>query len=329
MRAPELWAQDGALARLLDPLGRLYGLAGRVRRLCTTPQPAPVPAICVGNLTVGGAGKTPVALALAARLLAAGERPHLLTRGYGGSTRGPLRVEPERHDSLLVGDEALLLAAVAPTWVARDRLAGARAAAAAGASLVILDDGLQNPRLAPDLAFVVIDGGYGFGNGRVLPAGPLREPVAAGLGRAHAAIRLGCGGAGKARPLLAGLPCLEAELRPTADAPPLAGRRVVAFAGIGRPQKLFTTLREAGAVLVAGKAFPDHHRYRPREVEPLLAEAARAGAVCITTAKDAVRLPAGLRGRVMVLPVAVRWRDPAALDRLLAATLRSRNITMI
>ena len=328
MRAPEFWAEDGALPRLLDPLGRLYGLAGRARRLCITPQPAPVPAICVGNLTVGGAGKTPVALALAARLLAAGERPHLVTRGYGGRARGPLRVDPTRHDSLLVGDEALLLAALAPTWVARDRLAGARAAAAAGANIVILDDGLQNPRFAPDLAFVVIDGDYGFGNGRLLPAGPLREPVAAGLGRAHAAIRLGGGASGKARPLLAGLPCLAAELRPTADAPPLAGRLVLAFAGIGRPQKLFATLRKAGAVLVDGVAFPDHHRYRRAEVERLLAQAARVGAMCVTTAKDAVRLPADLRTRVMVLPVAVSWRDPAKLDRLLAATLRARDITM-
>jgi tetraacyldisaccharide 4'-kinase len=330
MRAPEFWAGNGVGARLLDPLGRLYGQAGRLRRRCTTPRLAPLPTICVGNLTVGGAGKTPVAIALAERLLAAGERPHLVTRGYGGRARGPLRVEPARHDARLVGDEALLLAAVAPTWLARDRLAGARAAAQAGASLVILDDGFQNPLLAPDFVFVVIDGTYGFGNRRLIPAGPLREPVAAGLGRANAAIRLGFDGANVERWLPAALPRLEAELRPAPGAPDLAGRRVLAFAGIGRPEKLFTTLRQAGAELVGSAAFPDHHRYRRAEVEGLLASARRADALCMTTSKDAVRLPADLRGRVAVMPVAVAWCDPAALDRMLTDALRarSRNITL-
>ena len=329
MRAPEFWAEDGLGARLLDPLGRLYGQAGRLRRRCTTPRRAPLPTICVGNLTVGGAGKTPVAIALAVRLLAAGERPHLVTRGYGGRARGPLRVAPERHDARLVGDEALLLAAVAPTWLARDRLAGAQAAAGAGASLVILDDGFQNPSLAPDLALVVIDGSYGFGNRRLVPAGPLREPVADGLRRADAAIRLGADAAQVEESLPAALPRLEAELRPAAGAPDLAGRRVLAFAGIGRPIKLFNTVREAGAELVEGVAFPDHHRYRRAEVEPLLARARQAGALCVTTAKDAVRLPADLRVRVVVMPVAVAWRDPAALDRLLEGLrARSRAITL-
>lgn len=330
MRAPEFWAGDGLGARLLDPLGRLYGQAGRLRRRCTMPRRAPLPTICVGNLTVGGAGKTPVAIALATRLLAAGERPHLVTRGYGGQASGPLRVAPERHDSRQVGDEALLLAAVAPTWLARNRLAGAQAAARAGASLVIFDDGFQNPSLAPDLALVVIDGDYGFGNGRLIPAGPLREPVAEGLRRADAVIRLGAAAAGVEKSLPPALPRLEAELRPAADAPDLAGRRVLAFAGIGRPEKLFITLREAGAELVDAMAFPDHHRYRRAEVEPLLARARQAGALCITTAKDAVRLPADLRVQVAVMPVTVAWRDPVALDGVLENGLRvhSRGITL-
>ena len=214
MRAPEFWAGDGLGARLLDPLGRLYGQACRLRRRCTTPRRAPLPTICVGNLTVGGAGKTPVAIALAERLLAAGERPHLVTRGYGGRARGPLRVEPARHDARLVGDEALLLAEVAPTSLARDRLAGAHAAAHAGASLVILDDGFQNPSLATDLALVVIDGTYGFGNRRLLPAGPLREPVADGLRRADAAIRLGADAANVERSFAGGS---AAPRRPSCD----------------------------------------------------------------------------------------------------------------
>ena len=291
------------------------------------PRRAPVPAICVGNLTVGGAGKTPLALALAERLLARGERPHFVTRGYGGSARGPLRVDPVLHDCALVGDEALLLAAVAPTWLARDRLAGAEAAARAGAGLVILDDGFQNPRLAPDVALLVVDGGYGFGNGRLLPAGPLREPIADGLRRATAVIRIGADRAGVGRLLPAELPCLIAELRPAPAAPALAGRRLLAFAGIARPQKLFATLSAAGAELVGCEAFADHHRYRRAEVERLLARAARERALCITTSKDAVRLPVDLRDRVLVLPIAVAWRKPAALDRLLDLALRSRPIT--
>ena len=322
MRAPEFWTEDGAAARLLDPLGRLYGFAGRLRRRAIRPRRAPLPLVCVGNLTVGGAGKTPVAIALAERLLSAGQRPHFVTRGYGGRARGPLRVEPERHAARLVGDEALLLAAVAPTWLARDRHAGARAAMAAGASLAILDDGFQNPRLAPDLALVVIDGAYGFGNRRLLPAGPLREAVADGLRRADAVVRLGADRARHVEPLPAGLPCLEADLGPAPGAPDLAGRRVVAFAGIGRPAKLFMTLSEAGALLVEQAAFPDHHLYARAEVERLIDCARAADACCVTTAKDAVRVPADLRAQVMVMPVAVSWRDTAALDRVLLQVLQ-------
>ncbi len=285
---------------------------------------APVPVICVGNLTVGGAGKTPAALALAERLLATGHRPHFLTRGYGGRAHGPLRVDPERHAFALVGDEALLLAAVAPTWVARDRRAGVAAAARAGADCVLMDDGFQNPSLTPDLAFVVVDGGYGFGNRRLLPAGPLRERIADGLARAQAVIRIGADRRGIDRLLPAGLPLLEAELCPAPDAPALAGRRVLAFAGMGRPDKLFVTLSAAGAELVGREVFADHHRYRRSEVEGLLARAARADALCITTTKDAVRLPADLRSRVAVLPIVLRWQPPEGPDRLLARVLGGR-----
>ena len=328
MRAPDFWQRDGPPARLLAPLGQMFGQAGRLRRRWTVPRRAPLPVICVGNLTVGGAGKTPVALALAERLLARGERPHFVTRGYGGRARGPLRVDPAQHDCALVGDEALLLAAVAPTWVARDRLAGAQAAAGEGAGLVILDDGFQNPRLTPDLGLLVVDGSYGFGNRRLLPAGPLREPVADGLSRASAVVRIGADRAGVDRLLPADLPCIAAELMPAPAAPALAGRRVMAFAGIARPEKVFTTLSAAGAELVGCEAFADHHRYRRAEIERLLARAAREEALLITTSKDAVRLPADLRARIAILPIALSWPQPAALDRLLDLALRSRGITL-
>ena len=324
MQAPDFWARDGLRARLLAPAGQLYGLAGRLRRALLRPETVGVPVICVGNLVAGGAGKTPTVLALARRLLAAGHLPHLLCRGYGGRERGPLCVDPVHHDATTVGDEALLLAETAPTWVARDRLEGARAAVAAGAGLLIQDDGLQNPRLANDLRLVVVDGGFGFGNRRLLPAGPLRERIADGLARASAVIRIGDDQAGIGALLPPGLLCLEADLAPDDRAPMLAGRKILAFAGIGLPGKFFASLESVGADIVQRRSFADHHPYRRGEVEALLAEAERLDARCITTAKDHVRLPLDLRGQILALPVVLAWRDPALVDRLLAPALGPR-----
>lgn len=326
MRAPELWAEDRLRARLLAPLGWTYACIGRLRRQWVRPRQAPVPVICVGELTVGGSGKTPTALALAELLIAKGHRPHFLSRGYRGREAGPLRVDPARHDARTVGDEPLLLAALAPTWVARDRVAGADAAARAGAELLIMDDGLQNPALRPDLALLVVDGGYGFGNRRVLPAGPLREPIEDALARVQAVIRIGPDRVGIERSLPPHLPRIEAELVPGPAAPDLSGRRVVAFAGIGRPAKFFRSLCAQGALLVAAHAFPDHHAYRHHEIVTLLAAAEHRDALCVTTAKDLVRLPEGLRAKVRALPVRLAFADPEALDRLIAPVLASRRI---
>lgn len=312
---PELWARRGLVSSLLQPLAWCYTLGADSRRRWTQPWQAPVPVICIGNLVAGGAGKTPVTLSLARLLAARGRSVHVLSRGYGGSLAGPVAVDPARHSVGEVGDEPLLLAEAAPCWVARDRVAGAKAAIAAGARLLLLDDGLQNPRLAKTLSLVVIDGAYGFGNGRVLPAGPLRERLAPALARAEAVVLMGEDTAGIA-PLLSGKTLLRARLSAT-NGGDVAGRKLVAFAGIGRPEKFFASLAAEGGLLVARHGFADHHRYRESELARLQAEAAEAGARLITTAKDRVRLPASWRARVGVLEVTVAWEDAAALDALL------------
>ena len=323
MRAPEFWhRRDSSLpATLLAPFAAVYDALARLRSWRTTPWRAPVPVICVGNLTVGGAGKTPTVLALAEHLKHAGLEIACLSRGYGGRESGPLLVNPDKHSAADVGDEPLLLAQVAPTWIARDRRDGARMAIAEGADIVLLDDGLQNPSLRKHLSLVVVDGGYGFGNGRVLPAGPLREPVERGLARAAAVVLIGEDTCGVAAALPPGLPLLRARLEPDENALRLRGRSVIAFAGIGRPAKFFQTLREIGADVLAVTEFPDHHPYAEPEIMRLVESAQHRRATLVTTAKDFVRLPAASRAQVTVAGVRLRFADMAALDRVLAPTL--------
>jgi tetraacyldisaccharide 4'-kinase len=279
---------------------------------------AAVPVICCGNVTVGGAGKTTLALDLGARLSARGHLVHFLLRGYRGVVRGPHRVTAG-DTATMVGDEALLLAAVAPTWIGADRAASARAAVAAGAQVLVLDDGLQNPGLHKDLSLLVVDGASGFGNGRVLPAGPLREPVAAGAARCHAAVLIGPDVAGVTAVLT--LPVLRADVCPGPEVAAFVGRRVLAFAGIARPEKFFSMLAEAGAVVAGTISFPDHHPFSQAALRRVTGEAARIGAVPVTTPKDAVRLPDVYRDRIGVVGVSLGWDDPAALEALLATVL--------
>jgi tetraacyldisaccharide 4'-kinase len=320
MRAPGFWREDGVLPVLLSPLSAAAA-AVTARRVARPGWRAPVPVICCGNVTVGGAGKTTVALSLARLLTENGHVVHVLLRGYGGSMQGPRRVAPG-DDAGMTGDEALLLAAVAPTWIGADRAVSARAAVTAGAGLLLMDDGLQNPGLHKDLSLLVVDGASGFGNGRVLPAGPLREPVAAGAARCQAAVIIGPDQSGTAGLLPAFLPVLHARLSPVRPAV-FAGRKVLAFAGIAMPEKFFRTLREIGADIVARVPLPDHHRYHRRELGLLLDQAKALGAAPVTTAKDAVRLPPEIRQHVEVLEVTLTWDDPAELDALLRPVLRS------
>lgn len=325
MRAPEFWSRrDPGLARLLRPLASAWTLAGRLRRRLVQPVRVSVPVICIGNLVAGGAGKTPAVIALAEACAERSLAPHVLTRGYGGRLEGPTRVDPARHRPDDVGDEALLLARVAPSWVAGDRIKGAKAAIAAGARIILMDDGFQNPSLGKDRSYLVIDGGFGFGNGRVMPAGPLREPVEDGLARADGIILIGADTTDVVATLPPSIPIHRARFTPVAGAEAIAGRAFLAFAGIGRPEKFFATLKSLGANLRAARAFPDHHPYTPDEIMRLAEEAQAADAELITTEKDAVRLAPEVRAMVRVLAVALTWDDPANPDALIAPALERK-----
>lgn len=322
MRAPDFWyRRPGLTAALLSPLGFCYGAAGRLRAALTTPWTAPVPVICCGNLTVGGAGKTPTAIAVARAVAARGRAAAFLTRGYGGAARGPLKVDLAVHDAAAVGDEPLLLAAEAPTFVSRDRRAGAQAAVLDGADVIVMDDGLTNPGLRQDLSLVVVDGATGFGNGRVVPAGPLRERLARGIARAHAFVLVGTDLSNLAAALAERAPVLAARLVPDIAARSLHGRRVFAFAGIGRPAKFFDTLAELGAQLVGQRALPDHHPYSADEAMALVDTALRYDATPVTTRKDHVRLPEAVRKLVVPVAVDLVFDDPVALERLIDQVL--------
>jgi tetraacyldisaccharide 4'-kinase len=319
MRAPDFWTSRSAgavaLAYALSPFGALYDLGGRVRFAAAKPYRSPMKVICVGNLTAGGVGKTPIAIALAERLTARGIRCAFLSRGYGAPIKDPLLADPTGHVSADVGDEPLLLARHAPTIVSPDRVKGAMLAVQTGAQVLIMDDGFQNPSLAKDLSFVAVDGATGFGNGFVIPAGPLRESVVRGLGRAQAVIVMGDGPAPATT-----LPVLRARLEPSAEASArVKTAKVAAFAGIGRPEKFFATLRAAGANLVLARAFPDHYAFTAADWAGLTGEAAEYGAALVTTEKDWVRLKPEWRAKVAAFPVRAVFEDEAALDRLLAA----------
>ena len=320
MRPPEFWRHgEGPGPVLLRPLSSIWQVVSNIKMAMAKPAKVSIPVICVGNLNVGGTGKTPVALAIAARLRQSKIDVHFLIRGYGGRLKGPLRVDPSRHGARDVGDEALLLAAAGPTWIGADRAASARAAVADGAALLIMDDGHQNMSLAKDLSLIVIDREYGLGNGLVMPAGPLREPARQGLARADGVIELSSGGrAGGASLLSTGLPILAAHLEPVPGAEAAPGAKVVAFAGIGRPEKFFATLQALGYDIVARHTFDDHHTFSSDEIMRIVEQAASLGARPMTTTKDATRLSPEARMMTDVLAIRVEFADAVALDVLLS-----------
>jgi tetraacyldisaccharide 4'-kinase len=323
----EATSRGGGMARtrfLLTPISWIWAAVTARRIARAVPHDPGVPVICVGNLTMGGVGKTPVVRALAERLTARGKAVHLLSRGYGGRLEGPVRVDPAVHTSADVGDEPLMLARDYPVWVSRDRAAGARAAAAAGAQAVIMDDGHQNPSVKKALSLVVVDGetrgdDWPFGDGRVFPAGPMREPLAAGLSRADAVLVLLPADIAQADTelieMLQGPALLTGHLNPANPPPP--GPQV-GFAGIGKPWKVERALQAAGCELADFAPFPDHAVYSDSTLKFLAERAAQFDAGLVTTEKDWVRLPPDWRTRVTAWPVKAVFDDPAALDAFLA-----------
>jgi tetraacyldisaccharide 4'-kinase len=325
MKTPSHWAAPaGLVAYVLAPFGWIYGRMTALR-MRQTGQRAAVPVICIGNLTAGGAGKTPVAMTVADMLRRSGETPVILSRGYGGRLAGPVAISPEAHGSADVGDEPLLLAKRHRVIVARDRIAGAAVAVAAGATVIVLDDGLQNPALSKDLAIAVIDGAFGVGNGFCMPAGPLRAPVSDQLRHLDAVLLLGDGAQAAdltAQARGAGKLVLRARLQPDADdIEALRGKPLFGFAGIGRPEKFFATLVEQGLDLRETRAFPDHHSFSAADQTALLTHAERGGLTLVTTEKDAVRLP---RSFAEVVRVTVQFDDELVFASALEQAIRKR-----
>lgn len=325
MRTPGFWFtprnRPGLIAWLLTPLGWIYGFA-TARRLRRPGYRAGVPVICIGNLGAGGAGKTPTVIAVGQRLMARGLAVHVVSRGYGGSLAGPVRVEERRHTAAEVGDEPLLLSSMLPVWVARDRAAGVQAAEAAGAQVILMDDGFQNPAVKPALSLVVVDAARGFGNGRMIPAGPLREPVSVGLARADMVLAIGGDAAQASFQAEWGdaikVPVLRGALSPLATGMDWQGTRALAFAGIADPARFFATLRGQGADILRAEALADHAPLSETLLRRLEAEAQALGAELVTTEKDAARLPPVWRAKVLVLVVRLEVADWGPLDRALA-----------
>lgn len=320
MRPPAFWHRPsdapGWQAHLLAPLASLYA-AGTAKRVARSPSYTPqCPIISVGNLNVGGTGKTPTVIALTELLQ--GREVHIVSRGYGGSLPGPLQVDLSKHTAEMVGDEPLLLAAFAPTWISQDRAAGVALAEDAGADIILLDDGHQNPSVPKSLNLVIVDAAIGFGNGRVLPAGPLREPITAGLKRADFVVSIGDVAAQSAFRENWGaqitVPLATAELELLETGMDWKDQNVLAFAGIGHPEKFFRTVRQTGAKLLRAEALDDHQPLTDALMKRLELEAVALRAQLVTTEKDAVRLPSSFRQKVLALPVRLRFREDAGLS---------------
>lgn len=320
MKTPAFWETRNAISSLLSPFSILYDIISTLKQGQVTPIKFPIPVFCIGNLTAGGAGKTPLALYLGQKLKERNVNAFFLSRGYGGKFTGPVLVNPKKHQAGDVGDEPLLLAEVLPTVIAKNRAQGAQFAVAKGAQAIIMDDGFQNRSIVKSLSLLVIDGQRVFGNGLLIPAGPLREYPERGYKRAHAIIVMNR--STRVPPLPSDRPVLYARSEPQiGDA--LKGKKVLAFCGIAYPDKFFDTVLASGAQMVEKVAFADHYQYTKRDIQKLLFKAYIADAMLITTAKDAVRLPTEFKDCVAVLDMAVVFDNPAMFDTIIDYILKS------
>jgi len=318
IKTPSFWYRKptegpALFEKILTPLSKLYEKGAELHRESKSPSGVNCPVICVGNLNAGGSGKTPMALVLMQMAQESGlfKKPVFLTRGYGGRVRGPSLFDPKRHDPKDVGDEVFLLGKVAPCIIARDRFAGAMFAKNNNADLIIMDDGLQNYSLTQDLKIVVIDGSMGFGNGKTMPAGPLREPLSGGVAKADLFILMGNDQRGIGSLLPADKSVLNVSVTAQIDADD-KDKPLFAFTGLGWPEKFFESLRAGGGDVVETQGFPDHHPYTPKEMDALIARAEAKGARLITTRKDMIRVPANYQrgGKISVAGLGMNWAEP-------------------
>jgi tetraacyldisaccharide 4'-kinase len=328
MQPPDFWKNEpehaGPWPVVLSPLSKLWQWAGARRWRQGSHVELGIPVICIGNVNLGGTGKTPTVIETVTRLIAMGKRPHVVSKGYKGRITGPARVEPTDHTANDVGDEPLLLAAFAPTWISKDRLAGARAAKAAGADVIVLDDGLQNPALAKDLTIMVVDAQMGFGNGQVFPAGPLREVIEDAVMKTDLLLTIGPKGdvhddfRDKWAAIKA-LPHASSSIEPLQTGMDWQGMEVLAFAGIGRPEKFYHTLKDMGVKVKATRSFDDHQTLSTSLLARLENEAWQLGAQLVTTEKDAVRLPKEWQQKVLTVPVRLKIHQTKIFDEALRA----------
>ena len=327
MRAPKFWYNPkySFSSLLLTPISWIYGLVRKKIQRDRAPWKAPIPVICVGNLLAGGQGKTPIALSIGKVLKLNNKSVHFISRGYGGSLRGPLLVDPRVNTASEVGDEPILLSEIAPTWICVDRIAGIKLAYEMGAKIVVMDDGFQNPSVKKDFSILAFDADVGFGNGRLIPAGPLRESITDGLSRANAAVIIGDDFLGLESRLLNisnSLPqkqikVYKAKIAPTTNFQSINKQKVFAFTGIGRPEKFLNTLIEMNCDITGKQYFSDHHQFTETEISQLLNLAKTKDSTLITTTKDYVRLTPSQKKDIMVLPITLEWNNKNALNNIL------------
>lgn len=312
MKTPQIWKKRNFLSNLLLPISWLYGAATYLRVHTKKSSKVSVPVICIGNLTAGGTGKTPVSVAIAGLLQQNGKNPFFLSRGYGGKLKNIL-VNPEKHSADLAGDEPLILTRQAPVVVDSNRVKGAELAIHNGADCLVMDDGFQNPGLYKDLSFLVFDGAYGAGNHRLIPAGPLRESLKQGFKRAHALIIIGEDKTNISAQTA--LPVFGADIEEIK--PATNNKKVLAFAGIGHPQKFYDSLMRCGLTIFKVQNFPDHHFYTKTELQNLIQTAQKHDLDIYTTSKDYVKIPPELKKYFKVLEIKIKWKEPSKLKQFI------------